>query len=79
MKFITGNRKTRKQWYDNIFDTKKGFNFRNIKQHSDGTSHTWKYNNYVSDSDTTPQFQSENELEKILHSNRCNSEFQSVR
>ena len=61
MKFITGNRKTRKQWNDNIVDTRKDFNFRNINQHYDGTNHLWKHNDSVSDSDTTPQSQSENQ------------------
>ncbi len=59
MKFITGNRKTRKQWNDNIVDTKKDFNIRNINQHSDGTNHPCYHNDSVSDSETTPQFQSE--------------------
>jgi hypothetical protein len=61
MKFTTGNRKTIKQLNDNIVDTKKGFNFRNINQHSDETNHLWKHNDSVSDSDTTPQFQSGNQ------------------
>ena len=54
MKFITGNRKNRKQWNDNIVDTKKGFNFRNVNQHSDRTNHLWKHNDSVSDSDIAP-------------------------
>ncbi len=61
MKFIICNRKTRKQWNDKIVDTKKGFNIRNINQHSDGTNHPWNHNNSVSDSDIAPQFQSENQ------------------
>jgi len=65
MKFITGNRKTRKQLNSNIVDTKKGFNLRNVNQHSDGTSHPWKHNDSVSDSDKAPRFQSENQLEKF--------------
>jgi len=61
MKLITGNRRTKKQWNDNIVDTRKGFNFRNLNQHSDGTNHLWKHkNDSVSESDTTPQFQSGN-------------------
>ena len=59
MKFITGNRKIGDQWNDNIVDTKKGFDFININQHSDGTNHQWNINDSVSDSDTAPQFQSE--------------------
>jgi hypothetical protein len=61
MKFKIGYEKTRDQWNDNIIDTKKGLNFRNTNQHSDGTNHPWKQNDSVSDSDTTPQFQSENQ------------------
>ena len=61
MKSITGNRKTRKQWNDNIVDTKKGFNFRNINRNSDGTNHIWKHNDLVSESDITPEFQSGNQ------------------
>jgi hypothetical protein len=44
---------------------KKGFNFIKINQHPDGTNHQWNQNDSVSDSDTTPQFQSENQYEKI--------------
>ena len=39
----------------------KRFNFRDINQHSDGTNHIWKHNDSVSDSNTAPQFQSENQ------------------
>ncbi len=61
MKFIIGNRKTRKQRNDNIVDAKKGFTFRNINQNSDGNNNIWKHNDLVSDNDTAPRFQSENE------------------
>jgi len=57
MKFITGNRKNIDQWNDNIVDTKKGFNFREKNQYSDGSNHPWKYNDSVSDIDTTQQSQ----------------------
>jgi hypothetical protein len=65
MKFITGNRNTRKQWNDNIVDTKKDFNFINTNQHSDGTNHQGNQNDSVSDSDKVPQFQSEKQYEKL--------------
>ena len=65
MKFIIGNRKNKDQWNDNIVDTKKIFNFKNTNQHSDGTNHPWKYFDSVSDRDTTPQFQQENQQENI--------------
>jgi hypothetical protein len=61
MKFITRNRKTRKQWNDNIVDAKKGFNFRNINQNSAGNNNLREHNDSVFDNDTTPRFQSENE------------------
>ena len=64
MKVITGNRKARDQWNDTIVDTKKGFNFRNTNKYSDGTNHSWKYNDSVSDSDTTPEFRLDNQYEK---------------
>ena len=54
------------------------YNFRNINQLSDESNHPWKYNDSVSESDTEPQFQSENQYEKFYHSNGRNAEFQSV-
>ena len=60
MKLITGNRKTRKQWNDNIVDTTNALISGNINQHSDGTNHLWKQNDSLSDSNTAPKFQSEN-------------------
>jgi len=66
--------KTIDQRNDNIVD-KNGFNFRNINQHSDGTNHPWKNNDSVSDSDTTPPFQSEIQKEKCCHSKRRIAEF----
>ena len=57
MKSIAGNRKKpEKTWKD-----KKGFHISNINQHGDGTKHPWNHNDSASDSDTTPQFQSENQ------------------
>jgi len=44
----------KKQWNDNIADTKKCFNFRIIFQNSDETNHQWKHNDLVPDSDTAP-------------------------
>ena len=61
MKFIIGNRKTIKEWTDTIVDTKKGLNFRNINQHFDATNYLWDHNDSVSDIDTTPPFQTENQ------------------
>ena len=61
MKFITGNRKTRKQWNDNIVDTTNALISGNINQHSDETKYQWNQNDSVSDSDITPQLQSENQ------------------
>jgi hypothetical protein len=60
MKFITGNRNTREQWKNDIVDTKKSSNFRDINQNSDETIHQWNPNDSVSDSDTAPPFKSEN-------------------
>jgi hypothetical protein len=51
----------KKQWNDNIADTKKCFNFRIIFQNSDETNHQWKHNDSVPDSDTAPQFESGNQ------------------
>jgi len=55
MKFIIGNRKTRDQWNDTIVDTQKGFKSKNTNPQSDGSTYAWKYNDSVSESDTSPQ------------------------
>jgi hypothetical protein len=61
MKFITGNKKTRDQRNDNIVDIKKSW-FSEIKINilMELSFHRNTYDS-VPDSDTTPQFQSENQ------------------
>ena len=78
MKFITGNKKTKDQRNDNIVDIKKSwFSEININIPMELSFHRNKHDS-VPDSDTSPQFQLENQYEKIQHSNRSSAEFQSV-
>jgi hypothetical protein len=60
MKFINGNRKTRDQWNDNIVDTKTAFILEIHIHILMELTIQGKYNDSVSDSDTSQQFQSEN-------------------
>ena len=57
MKFITGKKKSRDQWNDDIVDTKKYHEIKiNILMELSIHRNT---HDSVSDSDTSPQFQSE--------------------
>jgi len=60
MKFITSNKKLEMNGTTPLSIPKQNMIFRNKNQHSNGTNHPWKYNDPVSDSDTTPKFQVEN-------------------